>query len=162
MPSKNSKKRVLYLVYGNKKDLERRQPYKVDEQSEFEFLFTNQGLDHKNLSDIVHNTSANLIVLIKAGFFVRKCTRKFLSESAIHESFYWGFFSPNVNLIRDFNMKELRKYFSKNIFFTKELFFAVGGFCENKNFNVGELIKRFSLQNDPQDSLDGLIFLDRA
>ena len=64
MPSKNSKKRVLYLVYGNKKDLERRQPYKVDEQSEFEFLITNQGLDHKNLSDIVHNTSANLIVLI--------------------------------------------------------------------------------------------------
>ena len=41
MPSKNSKKRVLYLVYGNKKDLERRQPYKVDEQSEFEFLFIN-------------------------------------------------------------------------------------------------------------------------
>ena len=85
-----------------------------------------------------------------------------MSESAIHESFYWGFFSPNVNLIRDFNMKELRKYFSKNIFFTKELFFAVGGFGENKNFNVCELIKRFSLHNDPQDSLDGLIFLDRV
>ncbi len=150
------------MVYGNKKELERRQPYKVDELSEFAFLPTNQGLDHTNLSDIIHNSSANLIVLIKAGFFVRKCTRKFLSGSAIQESFYWGFFSSNVNLIRDFNMKEVRKYFSKNIFFTKELFFSVGGFGENRHFNVSELIKRFSLQNDPQDSLDGLIFLDKT
>ena len=150
------------MVYGNKKELERRQPYKVDELSEFAFLSTNQGLDHTNLSDIIHSSSANLIVLIKAGFFVRKCTRKFLSDSAIQESFYWGFFSSNVNLIRDFNMKEVRKYFSKNIFFTKELFFSVGGFGENRHFNVSELIKRFSLQNDPQDSLDGLIFLDKT
>ena len=150
------------MVYGNKKELERRQPYKVDELSEFAFLPTNQGLDHTNLSDIIHNSSANLIVLLKAGFFVRKCTRKFLSGSAIQESFYWGFFSSNVNLIRDFNMKEVRKYFSKNIFFTKELFFSVGGFGENRHFNVSELIKRFSLQNDPQDSLDGLIFLDKT
>ena len=109
------------------------------------------------------------ISIIPAGAFPKKNARKQLVHFSRSEYQFWGWYHfgnkfkgaiQNIGKINTFLNKVPQ--LEQGIFFTKSLYFSVGGLGEIKSNPFAELAKRFYLRLDPQKPLPSLTIRSKS
>lgn len=162
MPEKISD--VSYIIVGSKDRLSKVKSYQIEDGTEC-LLCPFSSL--ANLPEILDSKIAALdsqiISLIPAGAFPRKIARSQLRHFARSEYQFWGWYHFGSKFRGAFqSIGKANTFFNKvpqieqGIFFSKSLYFSVGGMGEIGSNPFAELAKRFYLRLDPQNPLPSL------
>ena len=156
---------VTYIILGSAKRLEK---LKVPSSNKFEeYIFSNFSSYKKNekvIDELVANAKGRLIVLLPPSSNPNLKAKKALLKISMIDISSWGWFKLN-NKNSDF-IKGLKKIsvtiksipeLEQGIFFSKRLYFSVGGIGELGRSPFKEIAKRFYSRIDPQKPLPPLI-----
>ena len=155
---------VSYVIIGTKERLSRVKSYQIEEGAEC-LLCPFQSL--QNLPSLIDSKIADLdssvISIIPAGAFPRKEARVQLVHFSRSEYQFWGWYHfGNKFKGAAQSIRKLNTFLNKvpqleqGIFFSKSLYFSVGGLGDIGDNPFAELAKRFYLRLDPQKPLPSL------
>jgi len=155
---------VSYVIIGSKERVSRIKSYQIEKGAEcllcpFQSLLELPSILDSKIADL----DSSVISLIPAGAFPRKAAREQLIHFSRSEYQFWGWyhfgnkFKGASQRIRKFNTF-LNKVpqLEQGIFFSKLLYFSVGGLGDSGDNPFAELAKRFYLRLDPQKPLPSL------
>ena len=156
---------VTYIVLGS---YERLKNLKSPSSNIFEeYLsanFSDESSLEKDLDELIANSKGSLIVLLPPSCFPNVKAKKALKKISMIDLSTWGWFKFNKNnndVIQ--NLKKISASIrsipdiEQGIFFTKRLYFSVGGIGRLGSSPFKEISKRFYSRIDPQNSLPALI-----
>ena len=156
---------VTYIVLGS---YERLKNLKSPSSNIFEeYLsanFSDESSLEKDLDELIANSKGSLIVLLPPSSFPNVKAKKALKKISMIDLSTWGWFKFNKNnndVIQ--NLKKISASIrsipniEQGIFFTKRLYFSVGGIGRLGSSPFKEISKRFYSRIVPQNSLPALI-----
>ena len=161
---------VSYVIIGTKERLSRVKSYQIEEGAEC-LLCPFQSL--QNLPSLIDSKIADLdssvISIIPAGAFPRKEARAQLVHFSRSEYQFWGWYHfGNKFKGAAQSIRKLNTFLNKvpqleqGIFFSKSLYFSVGGLGDIGDNPFAELAKRFYLRLDPQKPLPSLTIRSKS
>ena len=155
---------VSFIIIGSEERLSKVKSYQIEDGVE---CLLCPFLNIDELPSLLDSKIAELdsiaISIIPAGAFPKKNARKQLVHFSRSEYQFWGWYHfgnkfkgaiQNIGKINTFLNKVPQ--LEQGIFFTKSLYFSVGGLGEIKSNPFAELAKRFYLRLDPQNPLPSL------
>ena len=156
---------VTYIVLGS---YERLKNLKLPSSNKFEEYLSTRFSDksslEKDLDELIANSKGSLIVLLPPSSFPSVNAKKALKKVSMIDLSTWGWFKFNKNnndVIQ--NLKKISATIrsipdiEQGIFFTKRLYFSVGGIGKLGKPPFKEISKRFYSRIDPQNPLPALI-----
>ena len=155
---------VSYVIIGSKEKLSRVKSYQIEKGAEC-LLCPFQSLQElpSILDSKIADLDSSVISLIPAGAFPRKTAREQLIHFSRSEYQFWGWYhfgnkfkgaSQRIGKLNTFLNKVPQ--LEQGIFFSKLLYFSVGGLGDGGDNPFAELAKRFYLRLDPQKPLPSL------
>ena len=161
---------VSFIIIGSEERLSKVKSYQIEEGVE---CLLCPFLNIDELPSLLDSKIAELdsiaISIIPAGAFPKKNARKQLVHFSRSEYQFWGWYHfgnkfkgaiQNIGKINTFLNKVPQ--LEQGIFFTKSLYFSVGGLGEIKSNPFAELAKRFYLRLDPQKPLPSLTIRSKS
>jgi len=158
-------KLVNYIYIGSNKRLNKLKLFKAEN---FEKITKLNFITEAEIEDLLDSEIAdfkgNIVVILIPGCIPKKNARLVLKKIALINQHSWGWFESNkkvVDLISE--IRKIRTHVTKNpsldqgIYFSRELYFSLGGFGQIKRFSFKELSKRLYSRLDPQKPLSPLI-----
>jgi len=161
---------VSYIIIGSKERLSRVKSYQIEEGTEC-LLCPFQSIEHlPSILDLkIAELDSSVISIIPAGAFPRKNARVQLVHFSRSEYQFWGWYHfGNKFKGATQNIRRLNTFLSKvpqleqGIFFSKSLYFSVGGLGDISINPFAELAKRFYLRLDPQKPLPSLTIRSKS
>ena len=160
-----SQELVTYIVLGSKSRL---QGIKLPANSKFEeYISLNFDSKHKileKLDQLITASQCELIVLLPPSSYPNNLAKEALKKIALIGLSSWGWFEYNSkrkNLVQHFKKVNtlIRSIpdLEQGIYFTKRLYFSVGGFGSIEPNIFSEISKRLYSRIDPQKPLPALI-----
>ena len=155
---------VSFIIIGSKERLSRVKSYQIEEGVECLLCPFQSGKELPLLLDSkIADLDSSVISIIPAGAFPRKDARAQLVHFSRSEYQFWGWyhfgnkFKGAAQSIRKLNtfMNKVPQL-EQGIFFSKSLYFSVGGLGDIGVNPFAELAKRFYLRLDPQKPLPSL------
>ena len=160
-----SQELVTYIVLGSKSRL---QGIKLPVNNKFE-EYISLSFDSKNniqekLDQLITTSHGELIVLLPPSSFPNNIAKEALKKIALIGLSTWGWFQYNSkrkNLVQ--NIKKVNTLIrsipdlEQGIYFSKRLYFSVGGFGSTEPNIFSEISKRLYSRIDPQKPLPALI-----
>ena len=155
---------VTYIVLGSEERLKTLKLPVSNIEEEYLFAnFSNNVSCEKKLDQLVTNSCGNLIVFLPPSAFPNLKAKNALKKIAMLDLSAWGWFrfKEKKNFLQ--NIKKisttLRKVpkLEQGIFFSKRLYFSVGGIGDFGSDPFKEISKRFYTRIDPQNPLPALI-----
>ena len=160
-----SQELVTYIVLGSKSRL---QGIKLPTNNKFEeYVSLNFDSKHKileKLDQLITASQGELIVLLPPSSYPNNLAKEALKKIALIGLSSWGWFEYNSkrkNLVQ--NIKKVNTLIrsipdlEQGIYFTKRLYFSVGGFGSIEPNIFSEISKRLYSRIDPQKPLPALI-----
>ena len=160
-----SQELVTYIVLGSKSRL---QGIKLSANSKFEeYISLNFDSKHKileKLDQLITASQGELIVLLPPSSYPNNLAKEALKKIALIGLSSWGWFEYNSkrkNLVQ--NIKKVNTLIrsipdlEQGIYFTKRLYFSVGGFGSIEPNIFSEISKRLYSRIDPQKPMPALI-----
>ena len=155
---------VSYVIIGSKERLSRVKSYQIEEEAECLLCPFHSLQELPSLIDLkIADLDSSVISIIPAGAFPRKEARAQLVHFSRSEYQFWGWyhfgnkFKGAAQSIRKLNtFLNKAPQLEQGIFFSKSLYFSVGGLGEGGDNPFAELAKRFYLRLDPQKPLPSL------
>ena len=160
-----SQELVTYIVLGSKSRL---QGIKLSANSKFEeYISLNFDSKHnilEKLDQLITASQGELIVLLPPSSYPNNLAKEALKKIALIGLSSWGWFEYNSkrkNLVQ--NIKKVNTLIrsipdlEQGIYFTKRLYFSVGGFGSIEPNIFSEISKRLYSRIDPQKPLPALI-----
>jgi hypothetical protein len=156
---------VTYIVLGS---YERLKNLKLPPSNNLEEYLSTRFSDVKNLEkdldQLIANSKGSLIVLLPPSSFPNTNAKTVLKKISKIDLSTWGWFKFNKKN-NDFinNLKKISATMrsipniEQGIFFTKRLYFSVGGIGKIGKSPFKEISKRFYSRIDPQNPLPALI-----
>ena len=155
---------VTYIVLGSE---ERLKTLKLPiSNREEEYLFANFSKNvscEKKLDQLVTNSCGNLIVFLPPSAFPNLKAKNALKKIAMLDLSAWGWFrfKEKKNFLQNIKkisttLRNIPKL-EQGIFFSKRLYFSVGGIGDFGSDPFKEISKRFYTRIDPQNPLPALI-----
>ena len=161
---------VSFIIIGSEERLSRVKSYQIEDGVE---CLLCPFLNIDELPSLLDSKIAELdsiaISIIPAGAFPKKNARKQLVHFSRSEYQFWGWYHfgnkfkgaiQNIGKINTFLNKVPQ--LEQGIFFTKSLYFSVGGLGEIKSNPFAEIAKRFYLRLDPQKPLPSLTIRSKS
>ena len=155
---------VSYIIIGSKERLSKVKSYQIEEGVECLLCPFSSVEELPSLLDSkIAELQSNVISIIPAGAFPKKVARKQLLHFSKSGYQFWGWYhfgNKFKGMLQ--SIGKLNTFFNKvpqveqGIFFTKSLYFSVGGLGETASNPFSELAKRFYLRLDPQNPLPSL------
>ena len=155
---------VSYIIIGSKQRLAKVRSYKIEEGVEC-LLCPFLSLDELPLllDSKIAELDSKVISIIPAGAFPKKIARRQLLHFSRSEYQFWGWYHFGNNFKGTVqSIGKLNTFLNKvpqldqGIFFSKSLYFSVGGLGDSGANPFAELAKRFYLRLDPQNPLPSL------
>ncbi len=155
---------VSYVIIGSKERLSRVKSFQIEEGAEclicpFQSLQELPSLLDAKIADL----DSSVISIIPAGAFPRKAARAQLVHFSRSDYQFWGWYHfGNKFKGAAQSIRKLNTFLNKvpqleqGIFFSKSLYFSVGGLGDSGANPFAELAKRFYLRLDPQKPLPSL------
>jgi len=160
-----SQELVTYIVLGSKSRL---QGIKLPTNNKFEeYISLNFDSKHKileKLDQLITASHGELIVLLPPSSYPNNLAKEALKKIALIGLSSWGWFqfnSKRKNLVQ--NIKKVNTLIrsipdlEQGIYFSKRLYFSVGGFGSIEPNIFSEISKRLYSRIDPQKPLPALI-----
>lgn len=160
-----SQELVTYIVLGSKSRL---QGIKLPVNNKFEeyipLSFDSKNNIQEKLDQLITTSHGELIVLLPPSSFPNNIAKEALKKIALIGLSTWGWFQYNSkrkNLVQ--NIKKVNTLIrsipdlEQGIYFTKRLYFSVGGFGSIEPNIFSEISKRLYSRIDPQKPLPALI-----
>ena len=158
-----SKILVNYIYIGSFKRLEKLKFFKP---LSFENI-TSIGFDAETelvdlIDKVIADSSSNIVVLLPPGTSPNKSSRESLKKMALINQLSWGWFKLNNNKV----LNKLKGIFlsmnqiptlEQGIFFSRDLYFSIGGIGKVTKSPFDEIGKRLYSRIDPQKPLPPLI-----
>ena len=155
---------VTYIVLGSEERLKTLKLPVSNREEEYLFAnFSNNVSCEKKLDQLVTNSCGNLIVFLPPSAFPNLKAKNALKKIAMLDLSAWGWFRFKEK--KDFlqNIKKISTTLrnipklEQGIFFSKRLYFSVGGIGYFGSDPFKEISKRFYTRIDPQNPLPALI-----
>ena len=155
---------VTYIVLGSKERLKTLKLPVSNREEEYLFAnFSNNVSCEKKLDQLVTNSCGNLIVFLPPSAFPNLKAKNALKKIAMLDLSAWGWFrfKEKKNFLQ--NIKKISTTLrnvpklEQGIFFSKRLYFSVGGIGDFGSDPFKEISKRFYTRIDPQNPLPALI-----
>ena len=155
---------VTYIIIGSKERLSKVKSYQIEEGVECLLcpFFSIEELPSL-LDSKIAELQSEVISIIPAGAFPKKLARKQLLHFSKSKYQFWGWYHFGNKFKGALqSIGKLNTFFNKvpqveqGIFFTKSLYFSVGGLGETGSNPFSELARRFYLRLDPQNPLPSL------
>ena len=155
---------VTYIVLGSEERLKTLKLPVSNREEEYLFAnFSNNVSCEKKLDQLVTNSCGNLIVLLPPSAFPNLKAKNALKKIAMLDLSAWGWFrfKEKKNFLQ--NIKKISTTLrnvpklEQGIFFSKRLYFSVGGIGDFGSDPFKEISKRFYTRIDPQNPLPALI-----
>ncbi len=160
-----SQELVTYIVLGSKSRL---QGVKLPSNSKFEeylsLSFDTKENILKKLDELITSSQGELIVLLPPSCYPNNFAKEKLKKIALIGLSSWGWFQYNSkrkNLVQ--NIKKVSSLIrstpslEQGIYFSKRLYFSIGGFGSIEPMIFSEISKRLYSRIDPQKPLPALI-----
>jgi len=160
-----SQELVTYIVLGSKSRL---QGIKLPVNNKFEeyipLSFDSKNNIQEKLDQLITTSHGELIVLLPPSSFPNNIAKEALKKIALIGLSTWGWFQYNSkrkNLVQ--NIKKVNTLIrsipdlEQGIYFSKRLYFSVGGFGSTEPNIFSEISKRLYSRIDPQKPLPALI-----
>ena len=156
-----SQELVTYIVLGSHSRLARLKKFKVENDEECIFLsFNDYASLVQTLDNVIADSSGSIIVLLPPSSIPKKKNRISLKKMAMINYPVWGWFDlPNSEDKVSSNLKKLNTFIrttpsiEQGIYFTKDLYFSIGGMGKFKADYFTEVSKRLYSRLDPQKPL---------
>jgi len=156
-----SQELVTYIVLGSHSRLARLKKFKVENDEECIFLsFNDYASLVQTLDNVIADSSGSIIVLLPPSSIPKKKNRISLKKMAMINYPVWGWFDlPNSEDKVSSNLKKLNTFIrttpsiEQGIYFTKNLYFSIGGMGKFKADYFTEISKRLYSRLDPQKPL---------
>ena len=155
---------VSYIIIGSKERLSRVKSYQIEEGVECLLCPFQSMVDLPSLLDLkIAELDSQVISIIPAGAFPKKDARAQLVHFSRSEYQFWGWYhfgnkfkgvAQSIGKLNTFLNKVPQ--LEQGIFFSKSLYFSVGGLGDSGVNPFAELAKRFYLRLDPQNPLPSL------
>ena len=155
---------VTYIVLGSKERLKTLKLPVSNGEEEYLFAnFSNNVPCEKKLDQLVTNSCGNLIVFLPPSAFPNLKAKNALKKIAMLDLSAWGWFrfKEKKNFLQNIKkisttLRNIPKL-EQGIFFSKRLYFSVGGIGDFGSDPFKEISKRFYTRIDPQNPLPALI-----
>ena len=155
---------VTYIVLGSEERLKTLKLPVSNREEEYLFAnFSNNVSCEKKLDRLVTNSCGNLIVLLPPSAFPNLKAKNALKKIAMLDLSAWGWFrfKERKNFLQNIKkisttLRNIPKL-EQGIFFSKRLYFSVGGIGDFGSDPFKEISKRFYTRIDPQNPLPALI-----
>jgi len=160
-----SQELVTFIILGTS---ERLKNIKIPKSSKTEQYIAANFKQNKNIvadiDSLVSSAKGNVIVFLPPSSIPNTKTKEVLKKIAMIDISAWGWFKFNEK--RNDFIKNIKKISSQvrsipnieqGIYFSKRLYFSVGGMGECGSSPFKELAKRFYSRIDPQNPLPALI-----
>ena len=156
---------ITYIVLGSSERLKGLKLPLSSKKEEYVLTnFSKKDSFEKTLDNIIFNSKGNLVVLLPPSATPNQKSKEILKKISMIDQSSWGWFrySDKKN---DF-IQNLKKVTSsmrsipnieQGIYFTKRLYFSVGGIGKFGTSPFNEISKRFYSRIDPQNPLPALI-----
>ena len=160
-----SQELITYIVLGSYERLRGLKIPSLSDQEEYiQANFTNNKLLEESLDRIIYSSKGNLIVLLPPSTLPDTKSKEVLKKISMIDQSSWGWFQFDERK-NDFiqNLKKISSSIrsipniEQGIYFTKRLYFSVGGIGKFGISPFKELSKRFYSRIDPQNPLPALI-----
>ena len=160
-----SQELITYIVLGSYERLRGLKVLSLSDQEEYILAnFTNNKLLEESLDRIISGSKGNLIVLLPPSTLPNTKSKEVLKKISMIDQSSWGWFQFDKRK-NDFiqNLKKISSSIrsipniEQGIYFTKRLYFSVGGIGKFGISPFKELSKRFYSRIDPQNPLPALI-----
>jgi hypothetical protein len=156
-----SQELVTYIVLGSHSRLARLKKFKVENDEECIFLsFNDYASLVQTLDNVIADSAGSIIVLLPPSSIPKKKNRISLKKMAMINYPVWGWFDlPNSEDKVSSNLKKLNTFIrttpsiEQGIYFTKDLYFSIGGMGKFKADYFTEISKRLYSRLDPQKPL---------
>ena len=156
-----SQELVTYIVLGSHSRLARLKKFKVENDEECIFLSFNEYASLvQTLDNVIADSSGSIIVLLPPSSIPKKKNRISLKKMAMINYPVWGWFDlPNSEDKVSSNLKKINTFIrttpsiEQGIYFTKDLYFSIGGMGKFKADYFTEISKRLYSRLDPQKPL---------
>ena len=158
-----SKILVNYIYIGSKKRLEKLKFFKPFSFENITSIGFDKEIELVELIDkVIADSSSNLVVLLPPGTSPNKSSRESLKKMALINQLSWGWFKLNNNKV----LNKLKGIFlsmnqiptlEQGIFFSRDLYFSIGGIGKVTKSPFDEIGKRLYSRIDPQKPLPPLI-----
>ena len=155
---------VTYIVLGSAERLKKLKCPKSNKSEEFLFAnFPDAKVSEKQVDDLVTQSNGKLIVFLPPSTFPSTNAKKSLKKISMIDLSTWGWFKLNEKKNIFKNIKKISTslrnipQLEQGIFFSKRLYFSVGGIGKFESNPFNELSKRFYSRIDPQNPLPALI-----
>jgi len=155
---------VTYIVLGSEERLKTLKLPVSNIEEEYLFAnFSNNVSCEKKLDQLVTNSCGNLIVFLPPSAFPNLKAKNALKKIAMLDLSAWGWFrfKEKKNFLQNIKkisttLRNIPKL-EQGIFFSKRLYFSVGGIGNFGSDPFKEISKRFYTRIDPQNPLPALI-----
>ena len=155
---------VTYIVLGSQERLKSLRCPISDEEEEYIFAnFSNNFSCEKKIDELVTNSNGNLIVFLPPSAYPNLKAKNILKKIAMLDLSAWGWFRFKEKNNFFHNIKKISTTLrniptlEQGIFFSKRLYFSVGGIGDFCSDPFKEISKRFYTRIDPQNPLPALI-----
>ena len=156
---------VTYIVLGSYERLkDLKLPSSNNSEQYLSAKFSDENSLEKDLDQLITNSKGSLIVLLPPSSFPNTKAKKALKKISMIDLSTWGWFKfnkKNNDIIM--NIKKISATMrsipniEQGLFFTKRLYFSVGGIGKLGKSPFKEISKRFYSRIDPQNPLPALI-----
>ena len=156
---------VTYIVLGSYERLKGLKLPNSSKNEEFVLaILSDKALLEETLDKIIFDAKGNIIVLLPPSTFPNSKSREILQKMSMIDQSTWGWFKFNDkknNFIQ--NLKKISSSMrsipniEQGIYFSKRLYFSVGGLGKFGSTPFNEISKRFYSRIDPQKPLPPLI-----
>ena len=155
---------VSHIIIGSKERLKRVKSYQLEKGAECLLCPFQMIEELPSLLDLkIAELDSQVISIIPAGAFPKKDARTQLVHFSRSEYQFWGWYHFGNKFIGAAqSIGKLNTFFNKvpqleqGIFFSKTLYFSVGGLGDGGVNPFAELARRFYLRLDPQKPLPSL------
>ena len=160
-----SQELVTYIVLGSKTRLKNIKLPSANKYEEFILLNQTEALTNENhIDQLISSAKGDIIVLLPPSSFPNNDAKEALKKIALRGLSSWGWFEFNQarkniiqNIKRVSTMVRSIPNLEQGIYFSKRLYFSVGGMGVFDSSPFSEISKRFYSRIDPQKPLPALI-----
>ena len=156
---------ITYIILGSSDRLKGLKLPLSSKKEEYVLTnFSRKESFEKTIDNIIFNSKGNLIVLLPPSASPNQKSKEILRKISMIDQSSWGWFRYNDKK-NDFiqNLKKITSSvrsipnIEQGIYFTKRLYFSVGGIGKFGISPFNEISKRFYSRIDPQNPLPALI-----
>ena len=160
-----SQELVTYIVLGSKTRLKNIKLPSANKYEEFILLNQTEALTNENhIDQLISSAKGDIIVLLPPSSFPNNNAKEALKKIALIGLSSWGWFEFNQarknimqNIKRVSTIVRSIPNLEQGIYFSKRLYFSVGGMGVFDSSPFSEISKRFYSRIDPQKPLPALI-----